>query len=269
MSKIINGDDGLIAESVKSQSKDKHLHLKRYVSICGGVRNKFASWAESTYLDLFCATGRALIEDTEEWVDGSSLVAWKTSREMRAPFSRVFVADIDEERKSAATERLLRDSAPVSQLEGSAVEAAQQFVERANPAGYHFAFIDPYNLGELNFDIFKALLRLKHIDILVHFSLMDFRRNFGIYSESENSRLDAVAPGWREKVTSSSPHGRDMFFEHWRTLIAGQQAELSPKFRIIKGPTGQELYGLLLAAKHNLAHKFWDELDKARQLPLL
>lgn len=268
MPTTITGDDGLIAEQVKSQSKDKHDALRRYIDICKGVRRKF-SRTQTAYLDLFCGTGRALVKDTNEWIDGSSVVACKAGMESGAPFTDLYIADADDKRREACTRRLEKMNAPVHQLQGEAIYAAKTYVDSVNPDGLHFALVDPYNLGDLDFRIFKTLLSLKRMDILVHFSLMDFRRNFGMEIEKEESRLDGVAPGWREKVTSSNAHGRGMFFEHWRGLIAGEKAELSPRFKIIKAPGGPELYGLLLVAKHELADKFWSKSTRDPQHELL
>ncbi len=49
----------------------------------------------AAYFDLFCATGRARIKDTEEWIEGSAVAAWNMSLFGGAPFSAIYVSDID------------------------------------------------------------------------------------------------------------------------------------------------------------------------------
>ena len=267
MGETVIAPDGLIAELVNSQSKDKHAALESYVNICMGVRRRFKR-SQATFLDLFSGTGLALIKGSDEWIDGSSIVASKAASRSGEAFSQIFIADSDDEKRGALAQRLGEKRVSAKELEGDAVTAANTFVDSVNPDGFHFAFVDPYALGDLDIRIFQTLLRLKRMDILVHFSLMDFRRNFGIELEKAHSRLDKVAPNWKDNVSSSNVHGRAQFYEYWRSLIAKEHAELSPTFKIIYGPDGQELYGLLLVARHDLAHKFWNFISKPNQFEM-
>src|SRR5271165_6274433 len=88
---IINGDDGLIAEEVGIWAVEKHNYLKRYLNISSAARKKFlgVGKAGATFIDLFCATGRARIRETGEWIDGSALAAWKIAQQGGAPFSDI------------------------------------------------------------------------------------------------------------------------------------------------------------------------------------
>jgi three-Cys-motif partner protein len=163
---IIIADDGLIAEQVGIWTVEKHNYLKRYLDISRAARKKFlgSGKAGATFIDLFCATGRAQIRETGEWIDGSALAAWKIAEQGGAPFSEIFIADIDDARRSACAERLRRAGAPVREIQGAAVEAANKVQSLVNPYGLHFVFLDPYNLAELDFSIIRALSKLKRID---------------------------------------------------------------------------------------------------------
>jgi len=66
------------------------------------------------------------------------------------------------------------------------------FIARVNAHGLHFAFLDPFDLAALNFDIIVALSSLKRIDMLVHISQMDLQRNLVSYATKENSPFDAL-----------------------------------------------------------------------------
>ncbi|MGO8484765.1 hypothetical protein AB9F39_36730, partial [Rhizobium leguminosarum] len=46
-------------------------------------------------------------------------------------------------------------------------------------------------------------------------------------------------------------------FDQWRNLVAAAGIAASADMKLITGSRGQNLYWLLLAAKHELAHKFW------------
>lgn len=103
---LIDGDDGLPADEVGTWAKEKHTYLKRYLDISRGTRKKYIGERKggAVYFDLFCGTGRSRIRDTNEWIDGGVVAAWKTSLEGGAPFTDIYISDIDETRLNACTE---------------------------------------------------------------------------------------------------------------------------------------------------------------------
>lgn len=144
-------------------------------------------------------------------------------------------------------------------MNGSAVDAIRQIVPTLNPYGLHFAFLDPFDLAALDFRIIEALSTLKRIDMLVHVSQMDLQRNLISNATSDDSAFDVFAPGWRQSVSiAQGQQGlRQEVFQYWRDKVASRQVWPSTEMRLITGSKNQPLYWLLLAAKHELAHKFW------------
>ncbi|SBV91332.1 conserved hypothetical protein [uncultured Alphaproteobacteria bacterium] len=128
-----------------------------------------------------------------------------------------------------------------------------------NPYGLHFAFLDPFDLGTLNFGIILTLSKLKRIDMLVHLAQMDLQRNAVTYATTDNSSFDTFAPGWREKVSiaCSQQDLRRQIIQFWRDKVANLGVWPSTEMSLLTGSHNQPLYWLLLAAKHELAHKFW------------
>lgn len=179
--RLVQGDDGLPAEEVGAWAVEKHNYLRRYLDISRGARQKFlgSRGAGATFIDLFCGTGRARIRETGQWIDGSAIAAWKTGEGGNGRFSEVLVSDIDETRRKACVQRLRRLGADVRELGGPAIGAAEEVISVVHPRGLHFAFLDPYNLAELDFSIIKTLSKLKRIDMLIHISAMDLQRNLG------------------------------------------------------------------------------------------
>jgi three-Cys-motif partner protein len=177
---VVIADDGLPATRVGEWAKQKHLYLRRYLDISRGARAKFLGKgkAGATFVDLFSGYGRSQIRETDEWIEGSSVAAWSIGAAGGAPFSEMFVADVDPACCEAAATRLERVGAPVRELVGAAVSAARSFVDYVNPAGLHVAFLDPFDLGSLDFEIIKILSRLQRIDMLIHVSAMDLQRNW-------------------------------------------------------------------------------------------
>jgi three-Cys-motif partner protein len=140
-----------------------------------------------------------------------------------------------------------------------------------NPYGLHFAFLDPYSLGELDFSIIQTLSQLKRIDMLTHVSVMDLQRNLERNVASLSGSFDTFAPGWRNSVNinTSQSEVRRLVFEYWRDQVSRLGAGSANDVRLITGEKNQRLYWLLLAAKHELARKFWGvaaNVKKQREL---
>ena len=172
MGKLVDGDDGLPVEEVGRWAIDKQDALCRYIGISGAARKKWLGPNKSgaTYIDLFSGPGRSKIRKTGQFIDGSCVAAWKESVRVKAPFSKIYIADADEIRRGYATERLRRLGAPVFEIPGDALDAAQTLRSQINPTSLHFAFLDPYNLAAFDFAVIEHLAKYKSIDILVHIS---------------------------------------------------------------------------------------------------
>lgn len=262
MGNLVEGDDGLPAEDVGVHAKQKHEYLKRYLDISRSARKRFLDGlGGATYIDLFCSVGRARVRDSGEFIDGSAVAAWKISIESGTPFSAIYLADADDDRRRVMAERLRRLEAPVKELPGTALDAARLIPGVVNKYGLHFAFLDPYNLSALDFGILESLSSLKRMDMLIHVSAMDLQRNLGANMHSEESEWDRFAPGWREQVSPAAPQReiRRLVMDYWRSRVAGLGVHPGSDgdVKMITGRQNQYLYWLLLAAKHELALKFW------------
>jgi len=255
MGDLVHGDDGLPAEEVGSWAKEKHELLCKYVDTSRSVRSKFIGLRKggATYIDIFAGTGRAKVRRTGEYIDGSCVAAWKMSVNGGSPFSKIYIADADKDRLSYATERLKALGAPVESFVGPAHSTVKTITSRLNPYGLHFAFIDPFNLGAFEFSVIEKLSKLKRIDMLVHISKMDLQRNLGFNLTSQQTAFETFAPGWKQAVNmQQSQQGiRKSVFDYWQSLVKNLGVPPSTESR------NQHLYWLLLAAKHELAHKFW------------
>ncbi|WEZ82181.1 three-Cys-motif partner protein TcmP [Rhizobium sp. 32-5/1] len=253
----------MLAEEVGSWAKQKHEYLVRYLDISRGVRKNFVGPDKggTTYIDLFCGPGRAVVRKSGEFIDGSCVAAWKKSVEGGAPFSKVHIADSDEERLHLAEKRLRALGAPVVTHLGRATDTVKVIVKQVNAYGLHFAFVDPFNLGAFDFAIVNELARLKRIDMLVHVSKMDLQRNLGMNIRDQQTAFNSFAPGWKEGIdlTQAQSKIRRHVFEYWRGLVSKSGIATSDHvdMKLITGSKNQPLYWLLLAAKHELAHRFW------------
>src|SRR5689334_6969341 len=85
--------DGLPRDLVGAWVGEKHARLRRYVDITRSTRAKFAP-SRPAYVDLFCATGRCRVRDTDTVLDGSPIVA-ATEAARHTPFAEVHIGDLD------------------------------------------------------------------------------------------------------------------------------------------------------------------------------
>ena len=91
------------------------------------------------------------------------------------------------------------------------------------------------------------------------------QRNLLSNTRSDESAFDVFSPGWRDKVNliQGQQGIRQQVFQYWRDQVASLGVWTSTKMKLITGSKNQPLYWLLLAAKHELAHKFWATASNA------
>jgi three-Cys-motif partner protein len=83
------GDDGLVVEKVGAWAKTKHKLLTDYIQASGGARSNYHIRSVAAYIDVFCGPGRLLIRDTKDYIDGSSVAAYKRGLTSPAPFHQL------------------------------------------------------------------------------------------------------------------------------------------------------------------------------------
>jgi three-Cys-motif partner protein len=153
----LKDSDGLPLDEVGPWAKEKHDRLRKYLDASRAARRKFTEGSGgSTYVDLFSGAGRAIIRDTDELIDGSPIVAFKTAAAGKAPFSSIHLADLEANKVEAALKRLRAAGGDASTAVGEAEKTVQEIVTRLNPYGLHFVFLDPFNLAALPFSVIKT-----------------------------------------------------------------------------------------------------------------
>jgi three-Cys-motif partner protein len=267
---LLDPTDGLMIDDVGKWASEKHARVQAYIKIASATRAKYLpppSWrAGASYIELFSGPGRSLVRGTKRIIDGSPLVACKAAQLSGAPFTAIHLNDFDAA-KSAAVEQRIRalGGAPIC-YNDSAVAAVDKIVAAVNPKGLHFAFLDPYNLEGLSFDIIRKLSKLK-VDMLIHVSVHDLQRNLDDYSRPGDV-LDTFAPGWSNQVdrNQSINSFRAALMKYWLAEIRKLGKLPAEGVELVEGPTGQRLYWPVFASEHGLARKFWEAIrDPMRQ----
>jgi three-Cys-motif partner protein len=264
------GDDGLIVEKVGSWAIEKLKIVTDYVYASGGARKKFLGTG-AAYIDPFCGPARSLIRETTKFIDGSPVAAFKRALDSPGRFTSINISDGDEELLGAATKRLTALNAPIRPFAGPASEAMPKIVRSLDTYGLHLAFLDPYNLSALSFDLFQELAKLKNIDVIAHVSVSDLQRNAARYAEEDYDQFEKFAPGWREKVSTDMAKVafRAAILTYWSDKVSALGLPQAKHWELIQGDQGQRLYWLILLARHDLAHGLWAKISSAAKSPTL
>lgn len=253
----IDEADKLKREIVRPWIAEKHRRLEHFVDISRAARAKYSG--NTTYIDLYCATGRARIEDTGEIVHGSAIIAAQAAG--RVPFGQIHIGDLDPDHVDCCRTRLVANGFNnVHTYVGPADQTALAVADRLNPHGLHLALLDPYNLESLPFSVIAALGRHKRMDLLIHVSAMDLQRD--AVGKREYHKLDAFAPGWRDHVDTNQRQDivRQELLAYWRVLLGRLGYHAKDHMEWVRGGRNQPLYWLAFASKHPIADKFWNAI---------
>jgi three-Cys-motif partner protein len=140
--------------------------------------------------------------------------------------------------------------------------AVDRVIYALNPAGLHFAFLDPYNLESLPFSIIQKLAKLNRMDMLIHVSIFDLQRNLRRYL-SDGKILDSFMPGWRNAVDMNRGDQavRTDLLRHWLGLIKGLGTTPADGIELVSATGGQRLNWLVFVSAHPLGRKLWDDIS--------
>ncbi|OFA00167.1 three-Cys-motif partner protein TcmP [Duganella sp. HH101] len=238
----------------------KHTFLAKYIEGTRQARKKFP---QRVFLDLFCGPGRIQVKGESITRYGGALVAWQHSQLGGAAFTECFIGDIDHDRARACGDRLRAVSAPVRVFNGPADATVHSAVKVVPQNALCLAYLDPYNLQYLSFNIIEKLATLKHIDIAVHFSTMDLRRNIFMEFNEDRKRFDMTAPGWRNHIDPAAfvrGDADEAFFDYWCSLITNLGFTISKRMPLVRGDRNRPLYHLVFFSRHPLPNRIWGDV---------
>jgi len=264
-------EDGLPASDVGEWTLDKHERLRKYVDGAHGARRHFGG--RTTFIDLYCGAGRSRIRETGHVVDGSPLVAWTAGTKHGDQFAEFLLADTNPVSLEAARIRLVSRGANVRVFPGEAQTVVDQIIGSLDAYGLHLALLDPYSLGALPFNVIEKLVRVAHMDLIIHVSAGDLARNLPIYLKTDGPKnLDVFAPDWRSHVDTSQRQDlvRQGIFQYWLGLIKALGTSPSEFIEGVENSKRVDLYWLVFVSRHKLAHQIWADIcDVSGQRRLL
>jgi three-Cys-motif partner protein len=240
----------------------KHTLLAKYI---GAAYAAMSAWPERVFIDPFSGPGRIEVAGDAFCRDGGALVAWRQSQQAGSPYTRVLIGDLNADRVTACEARLKALHAPVEAFHGPADETVPEMVKRVPRGALCLAYLDPYNLALLSFDMIRALASLPKVDFAVHFSTMDLMRNVDAELDPERARFDQVAPGWRQALKGVSKAALPIaFLTYWIGLVQQLGFDFSREMPLVTNNTNHEIYRLVFFARHPLPTKLWTDVAKSR-----
>jgi three-Cys-motif partner protein len=252
--------DGLPARESGAWVLDKKDYVGRYLAIfTKGVSRKWGG--KLAYVDLFSGPGKNVIRDTGEEVDGSPVLA------LQCDFGRYVFVDVPE---VLATLRMRLRNHPklprISFVEGDCNLVIDEVLRQLPADHLTLAFIDPTGL-QIRFETIRRLVHNRKVDLLmtIHFG-MGIQLNLPQYIKTEGEALTGFLGNseWRkdvEGVATFNQAGRlilDRYMAQLRTLDY-----LDTKDReIVRNDQNTPLYYIIMASRHKLGEKFWQEVTK-------
>lgn len=238
----------------------KHTFLAKYIEGTRQARKKFP---ERVYVDLFCGPGRIQVKGETATRQGGAQIAWQHSHLDSASFTSCLIGDLDAGRASACADRLRALGAPVQVFHGAAEATVDRVVEAVPKGALCLAYLDPYNLQYLTFNVIKKLATLKFVDFAVHFSTMDLRRNLFMEYNPERARFDLTAPGWREHINPEAfirGDAEELFFDYWCNLVKTLGFKISQRMPLVRDEGNRPLYHLVFFSRHSLPNRIWGDV---------
>jgi len=246
--------------------EQKHRLVREYLT---ASRHAWKKWPQRVLIDPFGGPGRIQVKGESFTRDGGSVVAYRALLDT-APFTSILVGDIEGARAEACEQRLRTLGAPVQAFTGPALATVPQIITTIPKNALCFAYLDPYNLELLSFDILKSLAKLR-VDLAINFSTMDLQRNMEFEFDPKRARFDSTAPGWRESPAIravSKSNAPAAFFRYWRDLVVGLGFTHSREMPLVPNDRGHTIYRMVFFARHDLPNRIWDDVARGPNRPL-
>lgn len=277
----IKGEDG-ICPSILDQdqlplrcfgiwAKDKLYYLERYMSIFNtSMKNK---WPTRIYIELFAGSGRGVIRESEEIIDGSPLKATKQS----IPFSNHIFVDINPEALEALGLRIksLNPAIDYRLIPGDCNACVDNIRRDIDSSCLALAFIDPTSM-QIKFSTIESLTHDLRIDLIINFPLQAINRSYMYAMQGYDDKFNDFfgSKDWRDIISNASDFRSvgakllELYKNKLKAIGYGKIRDLSPNQYLeagdvlVRGPKNIPLYYLVFASKSGLAYKFWNEVQK-------
>jgi three-Cys-motif partner protein len=247
--------------------EEKHRLLWEYLD---ASRYAWRRWQSRIFIDPFSGPGRLQVKGESFTRPGGAVFA-HLALTRDAPFTNIFVGDLDAARAVACERRLKAVGATAKAFPGSAATTVNEMVAAVPRGSLCMAYLDPYNLEHLLFAILRTLSGLPKIDLAINFSTMDLQRNVELEFDPQRDRFDGAAPGWRRNpaiCSASRQNAKLEFFRYWLNLVQGLGFKHSAQMPTIQNTSGHGIYRLCFFSRHSFPDRIWNDVARSpnRQL---
>jgi three-Cys-motif partner protein len=246
--------DGLPARVVKAHNAHKAHYINEYAStVAVAMQNK---WPYRAFIDTYAGPGICWVEDTGEFVKGSPLIV----AEAKPAFTHHILVDKDEVCARALTKRIGATGAKIICDDSNAYRVIDAVRAEIPSRGcLSLALLDPQGCS-LKLETIRRLTEDRPMDLLINLPIHSLFRCLGAgYWQA----LDAVlGPDWPKLALHGVPGWRAAVRAHYREKLG----EMGYGYTAAKEVRGEKrngrLYDFILASKHPLAKRLFEEVTK-------
>jgi three-Cys-motif partner protein len=229
-------------------------------------------WKRRVYIDLYAGAGYNRIRGTRKIVPGSPIRALTVEH----PFDKYIFCEQDTEKLEALKVRVKRAtaSADVTFISGDCNKCVADILAKVprdsrEDTVLSLCFADPFDIG-LKFETIRSLAP-RRVDFLILLALyMDANRNYERYVSDDAVKIDEFlgSTTWRDRwtVAQSNAVGFPQFLATEFAASMESLGYLATPIHKMKRVRSDEknlpLYYVGLFSRHELAHRFWDEVLK-------
>lgn len=265
----IETPDGLPVRCAHVGSKKKVDALFYYLKIFSVAMR--SSYSNLCFIDLFSGSGLCYdrnCTDGVDFFDGSSLRALR----LEHPFTKYIFIDNNPKSANALKERVGNKYPELSNrvvtLECDSNKQIDMILSHVKKqSSITVVFIDPNGI-DIHFDTIKKLSEQKHLDLIIHFSISDLKRNFELYRDgNEKANRFFGTKDWPKDWAKDSLKWLPFYKEKLSELGFEGLESRDERHITIFTPSNVPIYYLIYASKNNLGLKFWQETKRYIEEP--
>jgi three-Cys-motif partner protein len=253
-------EDGLPVQCVGEWAREKHDFIRRYIDATGGPRRKYASRGSGglCYVDLFAGPGRAFIPKTNEFIDGTPLIAANASLE---PYTSLVLCDLVDENVDALRARFAGRQ-DVHIVPGDCNEVIDAIAGHIPQHALSLAVIDPFGARALSFKTIQRLARFARMDLIVHFPTMGIKRNFEKPDYDKTIDRFLGMTEWRSEVRKANDVVRLIPCMKRQLVALGYAKDDEVREIEVRNDQRGILYHLFFASKSPLGNRIWKSITR-------
>jgi three-Cys-motif partner protein len=246
--------DGLPARVVKLHNEHKSHFIRRYAHTVAVAMSN--AWSYRAFIDTYAGPGVCWVADTGEFVQGSPLIALDADPQ----FTHHVLVDMDSACTSALEQRLAGSGATIICADSNAtatIDAVRAAIPRRGCLS--LALLDPQGCT-LHLETIRRLTDDRPMDLLINLPIHSLYRclSAGYWSVLD----DVLGADWPRTAPGGVPGWRKAIREHYRDKLSEMGYRFTSAKEVRSEQRRSPLYDFVLASKHPLAKKLFEEVTK-------